>query len=52
MSFCFKMSSGEINERQANCCPAIDLSSSNKSIYLAFTVPSGLCLGSIPDGGA
>ena len=36
------MSSGDIKEIQANFCPARGLSSSNKSIYLGFSEPSGL----------
>ena len=50
ISFCFKICSGEIKDKQANFCPAMDLSSSNKSTYLAFSVPSGFFCNVTPSG--
>lgn len=45
------MDSGETKDKQANFCPAIGLSSSNKSIYLGLESPDEVFLSSTPEGG-
>ena len=43
----FIIFSGDKNDMHTNFCPEIDLSSSNKSIYFGFSLPSGFILCSI-----
>ena len=40
ISFCFRIFSGVIKEKQPKLCPAIGLSTSSKSTYLGFSEPS------------